>query len=183
MRIVRIGYLGLTALALLSGTALAALGQAESASVTFTALGPAGLRIEGKTSELDVKETEGVVTIGVPLAHLDTGISLRNKHMREKYLEVDKYPRAELTVNRTELKLPLGGGDTAGRIPGTMTIHGKTRPVTVDFTAKSSGGGKYAVVGSTHIDVKEYGIDVPSYLGVTVKPGVDLNVGFTATDK
>jgi hypothetical protein len=31
--------------------------------------------------------------------------------------------------------------------------------------------------------MKEFGIDVPSYLGVTVKPDVQVSVKFDATDK
>jgi polyisoprenoid-binding protein YceI len=127
-----------SAFVLAPAAALATLSEARSASVVFTAAGPAGLMIEGKTSELGVTEAQGNVSIVVPLANLDTGISLRNRHMREKYLEVEKYPRAELVVSRAALGLSAGGGDAHGKIPGQMTIRGRTRPVTVEYTAKSS---------------------------------------------
>ena len=167
---------------LVPAVSFAELSHAQDAAVVFTAAGPAGMKIEGKTSDLGVSEKDGSVTVVVPLANLDTGISLRNKHMREKYLEVQKYPRAELVVARTELKLPAGGAEVRGTAGGQMTIHGQTRPVTLQYTARLANG-RYEVQGTTRIDIKEFGIDVPSYLGVTVKPGVDLSASFSVADR
>jgi YceI-like domain len=145
--------------------------------VSFTALGPGGLKIVGTTKELSVKDDGSSVTIVVPLNNLDTGIGLRNKHMREKYLEVDKYPNAELSVSRATLKF----ADGSGSAPGTMKIHGQSKPVTFNYTAKKSGSS-FSVDGSVHLNMKEFGIEVPSYLGVTVKPEVDVTTKFTAID-
>lgn len=167
---------------MLPAVAFAALAKSGDAAVTFLAVGPAGLKIEGKTSDLDVTDGDGKVKIGVPLANLDTGISLRNKHMREKYLEVQKFPRAELVVERASLKLPSEGAEATGTTSGQMTIHGQTKPVTVNYTARQQGG-TFAVTGSAKINIKDFGIDVPSYLGVTVKPDVELAVRFSATDR
>lgn len=160
----------------------AAFVRMGDAAAAFVAVGPAGLKIEGKTSELDVAEVDGSVKVGVPLANLDTGISLRNKHMREKYLEVAKYPRAELTVDKSSLKLPADGAEVAGTANGTMTIHGQSKPVMVQYVARRSNG-TYAVTGTTRLNIKDYGIEVPSYLGATVKPEVDVSVRFSAADR
>ncbi len=145
--------------------------------VQFSASGPGGLKIVGTTKELAVKDDGTTVTVVVPLGNLDTGIGLRNKHMREKYLEVAKYPNAELTVPRAALKLAEGAGTAAG----TMKIHGQSHPVTFAYSAKKSGSG-YAVDGSVHLDMHDYGIEVPSYLGVTVKPEIDVVARFSAAD-
>ena len=162
---------------------LAALGVAEAklagngGDVQFTAVGPGGLKIVGTTKEISVKDDGSTVTVVVPLANLDTGIALRNKHMREKYMEVDKFPTAELSVPRSALKFADGSGSAAG----TMKIHGQTRNVTFNYTAKKGGGG-FAVDGSVRLNIKDYGIDVPSYMGVTVKPEVDVAAKFQAAD-
>ena len=50
--------------------------------------------------------TASNVVITVPLANLSTGIGLRDHHMKEKYLEVQKYPSATLTIARSALKFP-----------------------------------------------------------------------------
>lgn len=162
--------------------AFAAFTRTGTPAVAFHATGPAGLKIDGKTAELEVSDSDGKVKISVPLANLDTGISLRNRHMREKYLEVGKYPRAELVVERSALKLPADGTEATGTATGQMTIHGQTKPVPFKYSARLSGG-TYAVNGSAHINIKEFGIEVPSYLGVTVKPDVDIDVRFDAVDR
>lgn len=159
----------------------ASLARAGTPNVQFSAVGPAGLKIVGTTHELDLRESDAAVVISVPLANLDTGISLRNKHMREKYLEVDKYPRAELTVARADVHLPEAGAETSGEAPGTMAIHGVSRPVRFSFRVKRDGAGIH-VTGSVHVNINDHGILVPSYLGVTVKPDVTVELSFDAND-
>lgn len=144
--------------------------------VQFNASGPGGLKITGTTTQVSVKEDGANVVVTVPLGNLDTGIALRNKHMKEKYLETDKYPNAELVVAKSALKTE--GGGTA---QGTMKIHGKAKEVSFTYASKKNGTG-FMVEGSAHINMKEFGVEVPSYLGVTVKPEVDVTAKFSAQD-
>ena len=155
----------------------AAISSPSDTRVSFHASGPAGLAIDGKTPDLLVAEQDGNLVITVPLANLSTGIDLRDRHMKEKYLEVPKYPNAVLTVARTALKVPSSGEKLATDTPGTLQLHGQTRPVTVHYEAKGDGGS-IATSGSVHINMTDYGIQVPSYLGVTVKPEVDVTASF-----
>src|SRR5579863_3203967 len=90
----------------LGAVAHATLSGATDSHVSFAASGPAGMSIEGTTSELTVADQGDNIVITVPLANLTTGISLRDRHMRDKYLEVQKFPTATLTVARSALKLP-----------------------------------------------------------------------------
>ncbi|MFO0734826.1 MAG: YceI family protein [Labilithrix sp.] len=154
------------------------------ANVSFTAVGPAGMNIVGTNHDLTVSEDpNGNIAITVTLATLTTGMSLRDKHMREKYLEVQTYPTAVLNVARSNLKLPASGQSGTFDGSGTLTLHGKTKPVTVHYTAKSDGKTAYAVSGTMKIDMTDYGIEKPGYLGVSVNTSVDLSVSFTADDK
>lgn len=163
-----------------AGTAAAKLGGASDGHVEFSASGPMGMKIIGKTEKIAVNEDAANVNVVVPLDTVSTGIDLRDRHMKEKYLEVGKFPNAQLTVPRAALKFPAGGAVTAD-VDGTMSIHGVTRPVKVHYTATPSAKG-IDVNGTTHVNMGEYGIQVPSYAGVTVKPDVDLKVSFTAKD-
>jgi len=157
----------------------AALSGPADPRVLFQCSGPAGLKIEGTTTELAVAEDGGNVSITVPLANLTTGIALRDRHMKEKYLEVQKFPAATLTMARSAIRFPRSGEPASADAPGTVTIHGQTRPVTVHYDAKSDGAS-LAVRGSFHINMNEFGITVPVYLGVTVKPDVDVSASFHA---
>lgn len=169
------------AVAFMTFPADAALGRAHDAAVSFFATGPGGLKIEGKTSELTVSERDGKIRFVVSLSGVDTGIGLRNKHMREKYLQVAKHPNAELVIDRAALKLAADGAETNGSAAGTMTLHGQTRPVNVTYKTKHSGA-THTFEGSVHLNIKEFGIEIPSYMGVTVKPDVDVTVRGKADD-
>jgi polyisoprenoid-binding protein YceI len=162
--------------------AFGAFTKTGEASATFLAVGPAGLKIEGKTSDVEVSEADGKLKVAVPLGNLDTGIALRNKHMREKYLEVPKFPKAELVVDRASLKLPADGSETSGDVKGQFTMHGQTKPASVHYSARLAGG-TYTVTGTAKINMKDFGVEVPSYLGVTVKPEVDVSVRFQSADR
>ena len=155
--------------------------KAKKPAVSFVAVGPAGLRIVGKTSELSVVENASRIEVDVPLAHLATGISLRDRHMREKYLEVGKYPVARLSIARDALALPKSGGQKTGDAQGLLNLHGKTHPVTVHWEATRQASG-YAVRGTFHANMRDFGINVPRYLGVTVKPDVAIEAKFIAQE-
>jgi polyisoprenoid-binding protein YceI len=166
----------LALLCVLPGVAFALL-QASEAKVGFRCLGPGGLHIEGTGSELQVQDTGEALVVTVPLAKLTTGIGLRDTHMREKYLETAKYPTAELSVPRVGVKFPADGETLEASAPGTLTLHGKSQAVTFHYKALRKGAS-YEVHGEVHLDMNDFAITPPSYLGITVKPGVDISVAF-----
>ncbi len=98
--------------------------------------------------------------------------------MRDKYLEVGKYPSAELVVPKSALRIPTNA-ETSGDATGTMKLHGRTKSVSFHYFARPDGSVIH-VAGTVRVNIRDYGIDVPSYLGVTVKPDVDVEVHFGA---
>jgi polyisoprenoid-binding protein YceI len=160
-----------------SAAGRAALSSPTNPHVTFRAAGPAGLTIEGTTSDLRASEDGGNLVIVVPLANLSTGIGLRDQHMKDRYLEIGKYPETTLTLARSVLKLPSGGEKVEADAPGTLQLHGQSRPVSVHYEATRDGGA-FAAAGKFRINMTEFGVNVPSYLGVTVKPDVDVSATF-----
>jgi polyisoprenoid-binding protein YceI len=174
----RLGFLSaFVALLTIASEGHAAVSGASDAHVGFEASGPAGLKITGTTTDLTASEDGGNVVLTVALANLTTGIGLRDQHMREKYLEVPKFPATTLVVARSALTVPPSGQKSAGDAPGTLTLHGQSRPVTVHYDSKGDGAG-VVIHGTFHINMNDFGITVPSYLGVTVKPGVDVSADF-----
>jgi len=160
-----------------STLARAALSSPTDARVVFDAAGPAGMKIEGTTSDINVAEDSGNVVITVPLANLTTGISLRDHHMRDKYLEVPKFPAAVLTIPRAALKFPNPSEKVEADAQGTITLHGQSRPVSVHYDTKDDGS-TLAAHGTFRVNMNDFGITVPVYLGVTVKPDVDVIASF-----
>ena len=148
-------------------------------SAGFHGRGPGGFGLDGKTNQLRVEDDGSALKVTVPLASLQTGIGLRDRHMREKYLQVDKFPDAVLELPWSAVKLPADGQTSEGAAPGKMSIHGKSKDVQVKYRIVRSGN-QYQVTGHIPLNIKDYDIDVPSYLGVTVQPDIETSVSFTA---
>ena len=145
--------------------------------VIFKAVGPGGLALEGKGGDISLTEQGSSIVASVGLGDITTGIGLRDKHMREKYLEVAKYPRAVFTFEKSKVRSP-GEGD----IDGQLLLHGVTKPIRVHY--KAVGTEKEATInGSARLNMKHFDIAVPSYLGVTVKPEVTVTFKLSAVDK
>ncbi len=155
--------------------------DAGDTRVRFNAKGPAGLKIKGKGSTLHAEEKDGKLRVEVSLTNLETGMALRDKHLR-KYLQTDKFPDATLVVARSALKLPDDNQkvDTTGT--GQFTLHGVTKTVTFKYKARRTGSD-YHVSGKLEVNILDYGIEKPCYLGVCVDPTVKIRVKFKLRDK
>jgi hypothetical protein len=172
-----VGLLGL----LVAASASAALATNGDTRIIFKATGPAGLSFEGKGQDLRLKEEGALVIVAVRLNGLATGVELRDRHMKDKYLETSKYPTATLEVEKSKLHFPDGNA-VNGSAEGKLTLHGVTRTVRISYHA--DGDGKRAKVeGSMRFNMKDFNIEVPSYLGVSVKPTIDVEVKLGVIDK
>jgi len=159
-------------------------------TVEFLAVGrPGALKIHGQTVKTaavanplkgQLKIDQGAVTGTATFAldALDTGIDLRTHHMKEKYLETAKYPLA--TVKITKLALPTEFSSPAfskDGIPfeGELTLHGATKPVkgTVNVERKAENA---KMTFEFPVALTEYGIDIPSFAGITVAKEVTATV-------
>jgi polyisoprenoid-binding protein YceI len=175
-----LGGAALLAMVTFSLVAAAKLSRTGAAATKFTATGPAGLNIGGSTADMTVADDGTTVTITVPLANLKTGVDLRDKHTKEA-IESDKFPEVTLKVARSALKFPAAGAESSGDAKGTLTFHGQTNDVTIHYSAKLNGD-TLDVKGNTQINVDDYKVKRPSYLGVTVKPDVAIETQFQAKD-
>jgi polyisoprenoid-binding protein YceI len=150
-----------------------------------------GGSFEAKTNALDGElsmsaqragEVDG--TLIVDLKTLETGIGLRDTHMRDQYLEVQKGEQfAAARLNR----IRLAGIDPAnpagtGTFTGMLTLHGVEREVTGKAEVKSAGES-LQVLATFPVNVSDFNIQKPRYLGVGVKDEVTVAVRFQTASK
>lgn len=147
-------------------------------AASFRAIGTGGFKMEGKTKQVAVVDDDTTITVTVTLTDLATGITLRDNHAK-KYLEVEKFPTTTLAVKKAALKIPEGPGAVEGTATGAYTLHGVTKDTPFSYQGTCADDGTCAVSGSMNINMKEFGVQVPSYLGITVKPDVVVNSSFT----
>lgn len=121
-------------------------------------------------------------TLSVNLRTLDTGIDLRNEHLRENYLEVGKGPGFD-SATLSEIDLDQFNPDAPegkGSFTGLLTLHGVTRSVTGAVDVRPVGAG-LRVKATFPVDVTAYSIRKPRYLGIGVKDIVEVEVTFTVS--
>jgi polyisoprenoid-binding protein YceI len=155
----------------------------EPALAAFHGIGPAGFKIDGTTTDLDVKQDDKNLSIVIGLKELTTGISLRDNHMREKYLQVDKFPETRLDVPVASLKFPAAGGSANVDLKGNLTLHGVTKELPFHVNATCDAKNVCKVKGTIALNMNDFGIVIPTYLGVTMKPDVTIETSFEAQDE
>jgi len=118
-------------------------------------------------------------SLEVDLRTLDTGIGLRNEHLRERYLEVNKGTGFDTaTLSAIDLAgLSPAALDGKGSFTGLLTVHGVAKTVSgaVDFRRVASG---LHVTASFRLNLMDYGIAKPRYLGIGVTDTVQVEVAF-----
>jgi len=50
------------------------------------------MNIDGTSSSLTVSEKDSKLTLVVPVSSLSTGLDMRDKHMKDKYLQAGQHP-------------------------------------------------------------------------------------------
>ena len=165
-----------------AGSGYAAESGLSHARVTFTATGTGGMKIVGTGRDLTLENQGQWLVFRAPLRTITTGVPLRDRQMRDKYLEVESFPFVELRLARETLSIPALNGATAGDASGRLSLHGKSKDATVHYTLRKEGDS-VKVSASFRIDLRAYGIDVPSFRGLTLNPDVDVDVGFAAIDR
>jgi polyisoprenoid-binding protein YceI len=113
----------------------------------------------------------------VDLSRLDTGIALRNAHLRDKYLEIGKggeFAAAVLSdVRLDRVEAPTFHGQTP--FTGMLLLHGTRKPVSGQADIRFEGSD-VRVAASFPVRIDDHGIAPPRYLGVGVKNEVQVKV-------
>ena len=157
--------------------------SAANGKTEFTAVGrPAMIKIDGHSEgpEGSLKYDKALVngTLVVDLGKMTTDIELRDEHMKNKYLEVQKYPKAELTFK--DFKMPENLEAMNGKeveVPFTAELNLKDKKQTVTGTARLkksnaniNGEANFSFKIMNHLD------SLPSYAGIKVAEDVKVKI-------
>lgn len=133
------------------------------------------------------------------LTSLDTGIELRNEHMRgEPWLNTAKFPKATFTLTkigaRPRMKYPITRNQTAKvKGEGTLNFHGVTKTIPVEIEARPIAGTKDTaarlpgdllhVRAKFTIKLDEFGVNVPAPAQLKVANNQEVTVDiYTSTE-
>lgn len=123
----------------------------------------------GRTSNVDgaltiTGATVESAAISIDLASVESDESRRDNQFRGRIMNVAQYPTATFTLKSPiDLgTLPADGATVTVPATGELTLHGTKKTVTVNVTAKRSGG-TIAVQGAIPVVFADYGIPSPSF--------------------
>jgi len=118
----------------------------------------------------------------VDLRTLDTGIGLRNDHLRDRYLEVNRGPGYDTaTVSHIDLSgVDPHAPDGKGSFTGLLTLHGVTKPIAGSVDVRQARGD-LRIKASFPVNLSDYGIPAPRYLGVGVANTVRIEAALVVT--
>ena len=121
-------------------------------------------------------------SLRVDLATLDTGIGLRDTHLRDRYLEVQRGPAfryAVLSGIALDEPPPAGGDRHETSFAGTLALHGVEHTIEgeVEITRRD---GRMEVEAAFSLSLDAFGIPPPRHLGVGVRDEIAIGVRFVA---
>ena len=118
----------------------------------------------------------------VALETLDTGIGLRNEHLRSTYLELDRGPafrQAVLSGIVLDEPPPAGNRRHETGFSGMLTLHGLQRVVEGEAELRRRDG-RVQVEAAFSLRLDAFDIPPPRYLGIGVRDTVEITIRFDA---
>lgn len=120
---------------------------------------------------------EGLATF--QLSTLNTGLSLRDKHMKsEKTLHVEKFPEAKFVPTSMPWDDPskvLTQSTEKGRFEGKLSLHGVEKNIKGDVSSQVIGD-KVSFKYEFEVSLNDFSIKAPEFSGVKVKDTIQVVV-------
>jgi polyisoprenoid-binding protein YceI len=120
--------------------------------------------------------------VSIDLATIDTGIGLRNQHLRDNYLEVARGEGFDKAI-LSDIHLADATGETfdgTSAFTGTLLLHGVKHPVAGTVEIHSEGTNR-RVRAEFPLVLTDFAVSPPEYLGVGVGSKLLVKVSLLAT--
>jgi len=186
-RVMKHNAIGVFAIALMT-IAAAPAGASDAYKVSsgeITVMCPltVGGSFEAKTKNLSgdvtpASDEQGAVrgALKVELQTLETGIGIRDRHMKNNYLEVEKGP-GFATATIEDIRVEKLEGKTV--FTAMLSLHGQKKKVSGAAELQQKDG-KIRVQAQFPVKVSEFEIPAPTYLGVGVRDEIQIKVSLLA---
>ncbi len=114
---------------------------------------------EGSFEFDEANKEKSSASVKINTASVDTNHAERDKHVRSgDFLDTEKFPEATFTSTSY-----ASDGDNTGKLIGDLTLHGVTKPITIDVTHIGGGddpwgGVRQGFSGSAMLTLADYGM-------------------------
>ena len=120
------------------------------------------------------------IEAAVPVKSLNTGMGMRDEHMRKYVFTTDdgQQPDLKFTADKATCAR-TGARQSTCDLSGTLVIRGTPRPFTIAMKL-TEDGDTIRAVGDSAVNLSAYGIERPSQLGVRTADAVKLRFDLSA---
>jgi polyisoprenoid-binding protein YceI len=120
----------------------------------------------GESAQLNglINLEKNLLDFYIDLNTLKTGIGLRDRHMRENYLETKKYPFAEFTGKMKPIPESVNGQKTEVTAIGLFKIHGIEKEIEVKGVLTRINQDQLSLEASFKVLLSDYKIDIPKVM-------------------
>lgn len=130
------------------------------------------------------KPSASSVTLTIDMGSLDTGVALRNKEMKDLYLDTGKFPTASFKSVSVAGPASIAAGAPADvNVTGDFTLHGVTKRMTFPVHVALLNDGRIHATTNFKVKMPDFGINVPHNILVTVEDMVPVRLDVWAMPK
>ncbi len=157
----------------------------KSGSITFEASVPSFEEVKAKNSSVSaiLNTKTGEFASLALLKGFRFKVALMEEHFNENYVESDTYPKAIFKGNIQNFTIDaLTEEKKEYELQGTLTLHGKTQPITTLITLQLVDG---SILLKTNFNVKpkDFDIEVPKIVRKKVAEDVVITIDFELKPK
>jgi polyisoprenoid-binding protein YceI len=143
---------------------------------------------DGKTNKVSgaivadpANPSAATVEVTVDMGSLDTANSLRNREMKELYLETKVHPTSKFKSAGVEAAGAIAPNQpTDIKVTGDFTLHGVTRRMTIPVRVVLIPDGRIHATSTFSVHMPDFGIQVPKNILVTVNDEVPVRLDLWA---
>ena len=141
-------------------------------------------KVTGAINADPAKPGDSTVEVTIDMGSLDTANALRNREMKEIYLETAKFPTCAFksaSVAAPDSIAPNTPADI--KVTGDFTLHGVTKRLTIPVRVVLIPDGRIHATSSFNVHMPDFGINVPNNILVTVNNDVPVRLDLFAVAK
>ncbi|WP_144214166.1 YceI family protein [Flavobacterium anhuiense] len=153
----------------------------KTGSIKFQASMPSYEEVaaENKSASAVLEQSTGDFAALVLIKGFRFKTALMEEHFNENYMESEKFSKATLKGKIDDFDISkISNTPKNFTLKGDLTIHGKTKPVTVTVKISKTANGVNAA-GSFEAKPEDYGIEIPSLVRKKIADKVKIDYSFS----
>lgn len=149
-------------------------------------------RFSGKTNKVagtivadPSAPSKATVEVSIDMGTLVTGVAMRDREMRQRYLETNKFPTATFKSVSVAGPASIAPNDPVDvKVTGDFTLHGVTKRLTIPVrVVLIPDGTRIHATALFSVRMPDFGINVPDNILVTVNNEVPVRLDVWASKK